>query len=274
MAAGNTTLKEAIEEAEKDQKPVDKKPDESTDKKQPDEKDTETSDKPEEDKKEDKNEEEIAQDEEIQTAVSFYRALRDPKQQVEIITDLAVRLGIVKPNETPTKKEQKTVLELLQETLGEEYPDLTKKFSTILSHIETSHKEEVNRLRLEINQDKQRQAQDQFEVEFSKFLADNKLNDAQADAMIKEIEALPPNPSAKSKITLTQYLTKIHKLVVADTKATERDVKKNEKRNQNLNDRADNLGSDVDESRLKSGSKRPSIREAIEAASQGITFDA
>lgn len=270
MSDTNLTLKESIEKAGSDQQQENE--DEQVETKSEESKDTEESSETSETTSE---EESIAGDPEIEEAVNFYKALRDPAQQKNIIAELAHRAGLLKPNETLTAEKQKTFNDLINETLGEEYPDLKDKMTKLFDAYDVHHNEELNRVKGQLQQEKIQQQVETFENEFSTFIKEHKVTDAIAAKMLKEIEELPPTVGKEGKrIPLTTYLGKIHKLVVG-TGPTEIEsaVRRNEKIEKNLKDRSKNLSSDVDDSRLKRGSALPSVRESIAAAAKGITFE-
>ena len=230
-----------------------------------------------EDETPDEVNDEVIVDPEIEEALNFYRALKDPNQQKGIIADLAQRVGLIQEGEKLTKKESKTFADLIGDVLGEEYPDLKDKMVQIFGAYDAHSRQTIDGLKAELAQKEQRQQVETFESEFTGFLKDNKVTDATAAKMLKEIEELPPTVGKDGRrIPLTKYLEKIHRLVVGNNspdKVVADAVKRNEKITQNLKDRNRNLTSDVDESRLKKGSQLPSIRESIAAAARGETFD-
>lgn len=223
---------------------------------------------------ENKEEEKFVPDPQIEEAVNFYNAIRDPSQQKEIIAELARRAGLIKPNEQPTRAEEKQYKELLAEVLGEEYPDLKDKFSKILEAFEKQNDEKLNAVKQELYNERMQRAVTEFEEEFSNFIKENKVTESDAAKMLKEIEDLPPSVGKNGKrIALTTYLGKIHQLVAGKKAEVDKEVKRAEKIQNNLKERSTHLSSDVSEDRLRKGSKLPSIKEAIKAASEGITFD-
>lgn len=281
MSAANPTLKDSIQKAFDEQKGIEGAPvQEEENEEQVEGKEGEEEkpkekpqEKPKKEEKKEAEEEDTVEDAEIQEAVEFYRALRDPAQQKEIIRDLASRMGILQPEQKMEPKDEKTLNTLLEEVLAEEYPDLKPKLTQIFGKIQKDNDEKIESLRREISQDKAEQARTRFESEFGTFLTTNKVDDSVASAMLKEMEILPPPVGGKSKITLTQYLSKIHKLATVDHKTNTQALQKNERRESNRKETPGNLSSEVDESRIKRGSKLPSLRESINAAADGITFE-
>lgn len=270
MSDTNMTLKESIEKAGSDQENKDETKSEAKSSE-------ESSETPKSDSEESNVETEVetSGDPEIEEAVNFYKALRDPAQQRQIISELAHRAGLLKPNETLTVEKQKTFNDLISETLGEEYPDLKDKMTKLFDAYDAHHNEELNRVKGQLQQEKIQQQVEAFDNEFSTFIKENKVTDALAAKMLKEIEELPPTVGKEGKrIPLTKYLEKIHRLAGGSSNTVVEDaVKRHEKIEKNLKDRPKNLSSDVDESRLKRGSALPSVRESIAAAAKGITFD-
>jgi len=223
----------------------------------------------------DKGNEESIPDSEITEALAFYNALRDPAQQKEIITGLALRAGLITPDKVALQpKEEKRFGQLLEEILGEEYPDLKTKLNPILSALQKENDDKILFLKQEIDNERNNKAVQEFELEFNSFLKTNKITEDEAGKMLKEIQELPPSVGKNGKrIPLTQYLTKIHKIVASENKVTSNEVKRVEKIQQNIKERATQLSSDVGEDRLRKGSKLPSIKESVNAALNGITFD-
>jgi hypothetical protein len=209
-------------------------------------------------------------DPEIEEAVNFYKALKDPTQQRVIIEELARRSGLLKPAEELTPKQEKKYTELIKEVLGTEYPDLEQRLSTVFSKFEQESDAKINQIKHELAQERQTKAVQEFDKEFSSFIKENKVSEDVATRMVKEIELLPP--SMQGKLTLTQYMEKIHSLATMNQKKVDEVVKRNQKIEQNLKTRPQNLTGDVSEDRLRKGSKLPSIRESVQAAAQGIAF--
>lgn len=261
----NPTLREAIEKASDDQGK-----EEIQDKAALAEEEKKDADKAGE-----KKDEVIASDSEVEEALNFYNALKDPKQQAEIIFELAKRAGFIKPEQTElTKKEEKKYGDLIQEVLGEEYPDLKDKLDQVFKAFEREQQAKLDNLVQELAKDKAERMVTEFESEFSAFIKNNNVSEETAAKMNREIVELPPSVGKNGKrISLTEYLTKIHKIVTSDQKRVVSEEKRVEKIETNLRERSKNLSSDVGDERLKTGSKLPSIRESIQAAARGVRFD-
>jgi len=257
MAEEKPTLKESIEKAANEQEAKVE--------------DTKT----EEEKVEESVESEtFKSDPEIEEAINFYKALKDPSQQVEIIAELARRAGLLNKTEQPTKSEVKKYTQLMEEVLGQEYPDLKDKMAKVFDAFEKENDTKLLYLKHQMDVEKQEAMAQAFETEFASFIKENKVTEAVASRMIKEIEELPPSKGKDGRmIPLSNYLSKIHRIANSDVKKVVDTEKRIEKVNSNLAQRATNLQSDVSESRLKQGSKLPTIREAVQAAYQGIKFD-
>ena len=224
--------------------------------------------------KEEKESEGYAPDPEIEEALSFYRALRDPSQQNQIIAELAQRAGLLQQNQQITPSQEKRYGDLLNEILGEEYPDLKDKLGPIFQAFERENDQKLLGLRAEIEQERRQKAVSEFESEFGNFISENKVTEDEAAKMLKEIELLPPTAGKNGhKLSLSAYLGRIHRLVVGEKKDLNKEIKRTEKIHQNLKERSTNLSSDISEDRIKKGSSLPSIKEAIRAASEGIEFD-
>lgn len=273
MSDGNLSLKESIAKAGADQQ--EESVNESNKSEKTDSSEGSESNNSDSETENDETIVEESSDPEIEEAVNFYKALKDPAQQKSIIAELASRAGLLKPGETISPTQQKTFNDLIGEILGEEYPDLKDKMTKLFDAYDAHHNEELNKVKTQLVQEKIQQQVETFESEFTNFIKENKVTEAVAAKMLKEIEDLPPTVGKEGRrIPLTTYLGKIHRLATGSTSNVVEDaVKRNEKIERNLKERSRNLPSDVDESRLKKGSSLPSVRESIAAAAKGITFD-
>lgn len=274
MAAGNLTIKEAIEKAvEEQEKPGENVKEEEKSKEDETKKSEESDDKSESDKEEEKEEDKSEDDEkridaeteEIETALNLLRALRDPSKSTNLIKDFAVRVGLIKEDQNLTKIEEKGLKDIIAEELGDEYPDLRDKITKILEASEAKSTKEIKALRDELANEKRQQAEQVFNDEFATFIKSNKLSEKEAALMVDQIKELPPS----GNITLTKYLTKIHKLVVSDKVEEKQKIDQNARRTENQKDQVKNLSSGVDDDRIKKGSRLPTAREAIQAALRG-----
>lgn len=218
------------------------------------------------------------EDEEIAIAVELFRALKDPAQSADIIRRMAIQSGVIK--EAPTgqtqaqvKAEAKELKDIISEVLGEEYPDLKDKLHTIMKAVQDRSAQEINTLKAELQHERMQEAQGKFEAEFESFIKTNKVDEDTANLMLKEMQVLPPSNTGKNRLTLTAYLTRIHRLATSNHTEARQSVEQDRRRKENLAERSQNLSSDVDDSRIKTGSKRPTLRESIAAAARGETFD-
>lgn len=263
MSDQNTTLKEVIENANGSQE---KKTENNSSENKPEESTESTKSKSESESKESDEEVESDKeaDEEIQTALSLLRGLRDPKQSAGIVKDLALRVGLISDSSKEISKEdEKDLSALLKETLAEDYPDLKDKLEKIFKKIQDDSDKKINTLKEEIANRERVAAEKEFTNELSSFLSKNKIDDKTADLMIKEMQLIPPGP----KISLNAYLTKIHNLVTHASAAKQADANRINKINKNREESSvKNLSSDVSDSRITKGSRLPSAKEAIQLA--------
>ena len=266
------TLKESIESAVKDEQnnpdlerenQEKEAPEEDPKDKSEEDDNPEVEDKSNSDSKEDDSSSEDTQ--EIETAVALLRALRDPSQSKDIIHDLALRVGLINNQENLTKKEEKDIKAVLKETLADEYPDLKDKLEAILNKVTEDSDRKIEALKNEIEERDRKVAEREFSVELDTFFKENKISEKEAEAMIKEIHLVPPGP----KISLKNYLSKIHTLVKVSKSTELKTVDRINRINANRKDSTvKNLSSDVDDKRISRGSALPSIKEAIHMAIQ------
>lgn len=221
-----------------------------------------------------KKDDEIVVDSEIEEALNLYRALKDPAQQTELISELARRAGVLGQKEELTKKDEKNYLGMIEEVLGQEYPDLKDKLGKVFVQFEKEHNDKLNQVLQRMENENQQRSAQEFDREFSGFLKENKVSESIAAKMLKEIEILPPSVGKNGRrLGLTEYLGKIHRLALMDQKQVDDATRRTQKIQENSNSRVKNLSSEVPDERLRQGSKLPSIREAVAAASRGIKFD-
>lgn len=264
------SLKESIEkaasenqESEDQVKTPEKKELENPDENQ-DEESNESEESDEEDTKDSKESEVSDEDtQEIETAVTLLRALRDPSQAKGVIHDLALRVGLISPGEKVTKEDEKDIKSVLKETLADEYPDLKDKFEILFGKLQEDSDKKIQALKDEIAQRERQAAEREFSTELDAFFKENKISEKEAEAMIKEIHLVPPGP----KISLRNYLNKIHTLVKVSKSTELKQVDRINRINANRKESSvRNLSSDVDDKRISKGSQLPSIKEAISMA--------
>lgn len=263
------SLKEAINEAIEEQtdESQDSEDSNSTEKVEGDETEDRSGD--DEVKSEDDEKELDADAEEIQTGLDLLRTLRDPSKSTALIKDFALKVGLIKETEDLTSKQELDLKDIIAAELGEEYPDLKDKITKILAASESKAEKQINALREQILARDRKQAEETFSNEFANFIETNKITEAESKEMVIQIKELPPS----GNITLTKYLTKIHKLVASDKNIAKDKLAQNEKRESNKKDVVKNLSSGADDDRIKKGSRLPTAREAINAAIRGEKLD-
>jgi len=262
-----SSLKESIDEAvksqetENDQTKTSEPKETEPESEENEESEAESEDDDSKDKSESKDSDEEAQ--EIETAVTLLRALRDPSQSKGIIQDLALRVGLISPGETVTKSDEKDIKAVLKETLADEYPDLKDKLEAILNKITEDSDRKLNALKEELAEKERKVAEREFSIELDTFFKENKLSEKEAELMIKEIHLVPPGP----KISLKNYLSKIYTLVRVGKSTELKSVDRINRINANRKESSvRNLSSDVDDKRISKGSALPSIKESIAMA--------
>jgi hypothetical protein len=273
MANENITLKESIEKAANDSTTENNSNGNDNTRKEENEKKDNKSDKPSEEKsnsveesenESNTNEEDHEQNEEVETGVALLRALRDPKQSKVVVQDLAIRLGLIgNSGEKVSSSDAKDIKAVLKEVLADDYPDLREKLEIVLGKVQEDQDNKIKALESKVSESERIRNEREFMGVYDKFIKDNKVDDGIAAKMIREMQLIPPGP----KITLPQYLNKIHSLVAQGANDAKSKVDRASKINSNLKDSTvKNLSSDVSDSRIEKGSHRPSIKEAIAMA--------
>lgn len=260
-AAGSTDLpqEETKEEAKVDDKPTkETKADEST---------------------EETEELEIdASPSEIQNALALFRALGDPKTASKTIQDLA-KLGgydLTKPAEV--KQLAKDTKSVLKEKLGDSYDilggdRLAEAMDMIIAEqVESKTKPTLERIAQSEREANERRANAAMDEMWARHkISDSKERERISGLMLAKMKQMPAGPESDVK----SYLDDIYALATRDTEAA-RTVKKTVtkiKTNAEEVQRTSGEGDGVQETRVKTGSRLPSVREAVEAAFRGERFE-
>lgn len=228
----------------------------------------------EEEVKEEAKKEEVTSDEdseEASQALELYKSLKGPEGRT-IIANLAKRAGLIKEEDftklTEVKK-TKAVKDVIKDALGTEYEFLADRLGGALDEIIHSQMEAIEaRFTLSAKEAANQEADTALNKVNVKFKDFKKFETQIYDLM----QSMPF--TGKGKLTMENYL--IHLYNIAKN-GNEKDssssdlVRTVDKMKENAQD-ANLVSSDVSSSRVKRGPVKPTLDEALEAASKGIRF--
>ena len=223
-----------------------------------------------ENKPEEKSEEEQETKLDARTtqALNLLAQLEDPETAPEIIKLLAKNIGLIQDAETPREviKASKTIREKVMAKLGEDYPLLANSVGDLLEEIVG---EQEAKFAKEINTREAARYQAEIESRVSKFIADNKVTEAE-QAAIKELsKEFPPHPSVPPERYLGQHLKTIRlEQAEAQRNKTTKDKVKN-----NLSERPANRGAEGNEERMRKAQAHLTPLQAVQMALRGETLE-
>lgn len=207
--------------------------------------------------------------EEIGHALALHRAVTDPKTRAGIITELASKAGIDLTKPAEVKQMTTDLTEILKESLGDEYDLLSgaKLALAIEKAIKIRLDQALNPITTRIAEREAREQQEQADSAMGA-LWDRQKVDAKerpkvAELMMKKMRQVAPGEGANAH----EYLDDIYSLVQRDVekaRAVKTTVKRIVSNAQDVNRTSGDGG--TDDTRLKTGSKLPSISEAVAAA--------
>lgn len=215
-----------------------------------------------------------ASPDEIRNALSLFRSLANPETAGGAISELARIGGYDLTKKAEAAQLQRDVKTVLKEKLGDSYEilggdRLADALDTLFkTEVEKATKPVVDRLtkrEMEANQAKADTAMDALWARHK--ITDAKAREKVAGQMLARMKSMPASADAN----INDYLDDIYHLTTRDAERA-RTVKTTVRKiaeNAHEVSRTSGEGSGVDESRVRSGSKLPSIREAVAAAFRG-----
>lgn len=211
--------------------------------------------------------------EEINNALTFFRALSDPKQRQETLEYLAKTGGYDLTKRQERQQLLRDTKSILKEKLGDTYElisgdGLAEALDALVdAKVEKLTKpaiEEIERTRLAAQQEKANAEMDSF---FKRHDIPTDKRDTVAEQMLSKMKFMPPTADADLK----SYLDDIYTLASksrSETKVIKETVKRIEQNAKDLR----GSGDGGDDNRIRKGSKLPSLNEAISAAVRGEKF--
>lgn len=212
--------------------------------------------------------EEIAYQEKVDKAVRLFDALSDPNVGRSVVEELARKAGIIGAEQGKTVKEiEKSVVDTLKESLGAEYEFLADRLAIGIDKIvKQTVAEQIKPVQAQTNEAIERaikadidSAYAQMEAKFKDF----KDFDKEMTELSKELPYTGDYP-------MERYLERLYKLVTTDKKEAKIIKQTVDKINKNAQELRDSSTEVQD--RVKSGSKLPSLNEAVAAAFRGEKF--
>lgn len=214
-----------------------------------------------EEKSESKKEE---PDEETKQAVQLLQALKGPKGK-EVLKGLAVRAGLISPEEKVTKSVSDDLQSLLSTSLGEQWSFIAEGLAPALQTYFDKKVQEVREqhLRLEISL--------QLKEAWAELSAEEDTSDI--TKYEKEIDTLSNKYQMGPNVTIKEYLRDLYKIASADKQKSKAVVKAIKKIESNSSDRLPR-SSEVGENRVSKGTQLPSLEESISEAFRELSKSA
>lgn len=214
---------------------------------------------------------------EIKEAEILYKSLKNPNQAGLVIKNLATQAGLLAAEEGGSKKTQaqatQAALDILKAELGPENEDLALKFAPALEKIiEQTVKKALKPVEERVVQSEAERAAEFVNNTVSSFI--DQYEDAKDPKIQTKMVELMGQVQPSGKISMFEYVGMIYKLaggskeVAKQTSTVAKTAKTIEKITKNAKEARIPASSDVEDTRVKTGSHRPSAREAVEAAFQ------
>jgi len=215
-----------------------------------------------------------ASPEEIRNALNLMRALANPETASQTMQELAQVTGYKLETKKQVQQFERDVKTVLKEKLGDSYDllsgdKLAEAFDALLEErvgkITKPVLERIENTERAANEQKANAAMDALWARTN--ITDKAQREKIAGKMVEKMKVLPAGPATD----ISSYLDDIYSLVTRDTEAA-RTVKKTVTKIKNNAKDARTSGdgnNGTDDKRVHTGSKLPSIREAVAAAFRG-----
>ena len=202
-------------------------------------------------------------DKRTEEALEILDILEDPSRRGIFVENLAKQAGLIKLPET--KQEEKTskrsAKDFVKAHLGEEYKNVAEKLGTAIDEYFADRMGDVDGRLQEFTK---HQAERSFNSDFESFIGTNEVTEAEAGAILKQLEVMSPNPNVPLKKFLGEQLE-----LVRFRSGKQTGEKARLKRSaENFGRRAEAAGSESGERTIQPP-KTYSIRDAVAAAARG-----
>ena len=224
--------------------------------------DTESEDK--ETSIEDKEETLSEEDKEEQAAaVKLYRDLRGPKG-LQTLEGIAKSAGLTLGGTKKEIKEQvKTVAEILESELGEDYGFLSKKLGTAFEKII------AEKLLPHVESAKESSIEAKVDGHLKDIFEEQEIPKKERENLRSKMDKLSLDMPYSGKGNLKVYLKRLCSLVISEDGKTRQRI---ERINRNAEDAEDTSAGEAI-TRIVAGPKDPTLRQAIEAAARGERWE-
>ena len=204
-----------------------------------------------------------------QAALNLYNALKDPETSGTVIRQLAELAGLDITEKKEAKQLTKTISQIISEELGEDNSILAEKLGPALEKVlAKAIEDKVKPIQETISETKKNEFANRIENTFKALEIETKGLSKQLDKRMAELmDEIQPGPRTEPEA----YIRNIYKLAKSDFDEAERVKATDAKRDQNK--KSTHVPTGVNAERVKSGSKLPTIREAVLAAARGETLE-
>lgn len=208
-------------------------------------------------------------DPEQQAAVELFKALKDPERAGSTLQQLAQLAGLDLVKKADQKVLTKGIKDLVKERLGEDNSILAESLGPLLEEVlEKAVEDRLKSIKDDLTEQKRTEFAAKIEDTWTKLDTETK---GLASKLEKQMLALMEDIDPGKNTPPEKYLRHIYKLAKADYDEAEKIKAQNTKRDQNK--KAPSVQTGVNADRVKSGSRLPTIKEAVEAAVRGETLE-
>lgn len=220
-------------------------------------------------KVEDKKGETLVLSAEQQAAVNLFDALKNPETAGLALRHLADLAGFDLAHRKGREEAKKSIADIVKEELGEDNSILAEKLGPTLDKIISAAVEErLKPVRDTIATQEEKEVADAIESELAALNTETKgLSKKLETRMVELMDEISPGPKTKP----AAYIRKIYKLAASEYEEAEKLKTQDRKREENKSTVTVHPGANPD--RVKSGSRLPTHREAVEAAMRGETLE-
>lgn len=212
---------------------------------------------------------EVVLSDEQKAAVNLFNSLKDPKTAGATLQALAEMGGFNLQRREDRKEIKKTVSALIAEKLGEDHSLLSERLGPALEEIiDSAVNEKLKPFNDKITEREQTELQSHIDQAFVDLETETKgLSKKLEGKMVQLMDVISPGKDTKPR----DYIRYIYKLAKSDFDEAEAIKAQNTQRDKNK--RVPGVHSEVNPDRVKSGSKLPTIKEAVAAAMRGETLE-
>lgn len=204
-----------------------------------------------------------------QAALNLFNALKNPETSGIVIKQLAELAGLEIGVKKDAAKLTKTISQIISEELGEDNSILAEKLGPALEKIiAKAVEDQVRPMQETISEQKRTEFATRIDKTFETINIESKgLSKKLEPRMVELMDQIQPGPKTEPEA----YIRHIFTLAKSDFDEAEQVKAQNVKRDKNK--ASSHVPTGVNAERVKSGSKLPTIREAVLAASRGESLE-